>query len=170
MRLLRYLALLEFVAIIVVATMWSLSYYNVVNLDIPYISSGIEKLLKWFGYREPLYEIYYSGNCSQVSSNAFYCDLRYVLFSIRVNNTDLDVVVSVDGNGRISNIDCSFCTVVEVERSDRYAKLYVVPTLKYGGGGVPWEVPNVTAIYGKLSFVVSGSGYGYVYVDVRPHK
>jgi hypothetical protein len=168
MRLLRYLALLEFVAIIVVATMWSLSYYNVVDLDIPFIGSGIEKLLRWFGYREPLYEIYYSGNCSQVSGNAYYCDLRYVLFNIRVNNTDLDVVVSVDG-GRISNIDCSFCTVVEVERSDRYAKLYVVPTLKYGGG-VPWEVPNVTAIYGKLSFVVSGSGYGYVYVDVRPHK
>ncbi|MCC6057564.1 MAG: hypothetical protein LM568_01420 [Desulfurococcaceae archaeon] len=169
MRLLRYLALLELVAIVVVATMWGLSYYNVVDFDIPFISSGIEKLLRWFGYREPLYEIYYSGNCSQVSGNAYYCDLRYVLFNIRVNNTDLDVVVSVDGNGRISNIDCSFCTVVEVERSDRYAKLYVVPTLKYGGG-VPWEVPNVTAIYGKLSFVVSGSGYGYVYVDVRPHK
>jgi hypothetical protein len=168
MRLLRYLALLE-VAIVVVVTMWSLSYYNVVNLDIPFISSGIEKLLRWFGYREPLYEIYYSGNCSQVAGNAFYCYLRYAVFFVRVNATDLDVVVSVDGNGRISNIECSFCTVVVVERSDRYAKLYVVPTLKYDGG-VPWEVPNVTAIYGKLSFVVSGSGYGYVYVDVRPHK
>jgi hypothetical protein len=168
MRLLRYLALLELVAIIVVVTMWSLSYFNVVNFDIPFISSGIEKLLRWFGYREPLYEIYYSGNCS-VSGNAFYCDLRYVLFNIRVNATDLDVVVSVDGNGRISNIECSFCTTVVEVGSDRYVKLYVVPTLKYGGG-VPWEVPNVTAIYGKLSFVVSGSGYGYVYVDVRPHK
>jgi hypothetical protein len=169
MRLLRYLALLELVAVIVVATMWSLSYFNVVNLDIPYISSGIEKLLRWFGYREPLYRVYYSGNCSQVAVNAFYCDLRYAVFYVELNSTDLDVVVSVDGNGRISNIDCSFCTVVEVERGYRYAKLYVVPTLKYGDG-VPWEVPNVTAIYGKLSFVVSGSGYGYVYVDVRPHR
>lgn len=182
---------LWFGAVIVMLVFAALSFAGVEPFAgiVEDIRVGVGRLVRWFGINYVDYVsvdfVSYAGvSCDRVGDKVFRCvynyrGSRWILGSVRlrVNTSDVDVYIYTHTNRSEAVIDyrvssCDYAVCFGESKGYNSIRFSVAPVMEYKGA--PWEVINVTEIYGSVEVIVfidgsfTGGVEATVYVDVRP--
>ncbi|MCW4002664.1 MAG: hypothetical protein NWE95_01955 [Candidatus Bathyarchaeota archaeon] len=165
-KVVRAIGTLLLVAVVILSV---LTYAGIFNLSqgLEQVKDGVSKLVTWFGLSyEPLYDFWYTGNCSRVGDYVYSCG-GFVTFTFRANTTAVRIAFWSD-KGTVYVGSSSFATYNVVYQDSNKVVVDLYPMKGYVNTQY-WRVPNVVAVYGTLDINVYGDSF-MVYFDVRPLK